>query len=209
MSLWLGAGAALRTWNRPRARGYGRHMGQRPAVAVVLPVKGHHAHSEANWMNQLAMDYEGGDVQVRGVPGRMPVRAADTRRTDSSDRRRRRRRRRGLGWKQGLTDRDAGRGPAQYLFVLEARADPAYGQLRQLVETLRANSCLTPRQRVELVVAGRAMTCSQKLHNMLAGLARAAPAAEYVLFLDDDIKVSALLFPGLGPFWSRSLLPMH
>ena len=104
-ALWLGAGAALRTWNRPRARGYGRHMGQRPAVAVVLPVKGHHAHSEANWMNQLAMDYEGGDVQVRGVPGRTPVRAADTRRTDSSDRRRRRRR--GLGWKQGLTDRDA------------------------------------------------------------------------------------------------------
>ena len=65
-ALWLGAGAALRTWNRPRARGYGRHMGQRPAVAVVLPVKGHHAHSEANWMNQLALDYEGGDVQVRG-----------------------------------------------------------------------------------------------------------------------------------------------
>ncbi|HVP40010.1 MAG TPA: glycosyltransferase [Candidatus Saccharimonadales bacterium] len=86
--------------------------------------------------------------------------------------------------------------PLQFLFVVEAEADPAVGVLREL-------QARDPR--VSLVVAGRALAGSQKLHN----LARGAPQAAHPVLCvsDSDVRprpdslrvlVSELL-AGAGP----------
>ncbi len=42
-----------------------------------------------------------------------------------------------------------------------------------------------------MVVAGLASRTSQKIHNQLAGVAAAAPATRFFLFLDDDVWLHA------------------
>ena len=48
-----------------------------------------------------------------------------------------------------------------------------------------------PQHKARVVVAGPATSCSQKLHNILEGLAAAAPESKFALCLDDDIQVSS------------------
>ena len=45
------------------------------------------------------------------------------------------------------------------------------------------------RRTARLVAAGPSRRCSQKIHNQLAGAAAASPAARFVLFLDDDVRL--------------------
>lgn len=73
-------------------------------------------------------------------------------------------------------------GPRQLLFVVESDADAAYQPLQALIKQL-------PQRDAAVLVAGCSTSCSQKLHNMAAGVAAAAPASKYVLFLDDDVDL--------------------
>ena len=87
------------------------------------------------------------------------------------------------------------RGALEYVFVVEAKDDPAAAVVEQLAAEQRAGRKPkrerggTPNGIVRLVVAGSSKTCSQKIHSMLAGVGAASPASEFVLFLDDDIRL--------------------
>ncbi|GAQ86905.1 Glucosylceramide Synthase (UDP-glucose-dependent) [Klebsormidium nitens] len=74
-------------------------------------------------------------------------------------------------------------GEIEYLFIVEDGADPACEAITSLIEELADDVT------AHLVIAGWATTCSQKIHNQLAGVAAMSKSSKYVLFLDDDIQV--------------------
>jgi hypothetical protein len=76
-------------------------------------------------------------------------------------------------------------------FVVESTADPAWGALRRLLAA-------APGGRASLLVAGPATRCSQKLHNLLVGLAQVAPETAGLAFVDADAR--------LHPQWLRALV---
>ncbi len=73
------------------------------------------------------------------------------------------------------------RGFWEVIFVVESEDDPAYAVLNRI---LKANSS----SRASLRVAGVTENCSQKIHNMLAGVAQADLRSEVLAFVDSDVR---------------------
>ena len=95
---------------------------------------------------------------------------------------------RARNWRQHLVSQYPG--PLELLYVVESQRDPAYAAvqlIRARADELKETSA-GPRS-VQVLVAGPARTCSQKLHNMLEGIRQSSAASEFVLFLDDDVLV--------------------
>ncbi|KAL4180773.1 hypothetical protein AMTRI_Chr12g234100 [Amborella trichopoda] len=74
-------------------------------------------------------------------------------------------------------------GPLEFLFVVESRDDPAYHAASQLILDFKGTVD------AKVIVAGLSTTCSQKIHNQLAGVEMMHKDSKYVLFLDDDVRL--------------------
>ena len=72
-------------------------------------------------------------------------------------------------------------GPWQVIFVVESVRDPAYEVLTKMLSE-------NPRSSASVHVAGLTKRCSQKIHNMLAGVALAHPRNEVFAFIDSDVR---------------------
>lgn len=70
------------------------------------------------------------------------------------------------------------------LFVVEDESDPAYRELRTLVqeEQKKGRAC-------RILAAGASRSCSQKIHNLLYAVDRVPPETEVLAFADSDICV--------------------
>jgi hypothetical protein len=77
------------------------------------------------------------------------------------------------------------------LFVVESTTDPAWRILSRLLAD-------APGVQTALIVAGTAQGCSQKIHNLLVGLAHVAPETRILAFVDSDVQVH--------PHWLRTLV---
>jgi hypothetical protein len=66
-------------------------------------------------------------------------------------------------------------------FIVESPDDPAYAVLQPLVRQART-------ARARILVAGHAVACGQKVHNLLAATAGLDPAVELLAFGDSDIQ---------------------
>lgn len=74
--------------------------------------------------------------------------------------------------------------PDYYLhFVVESEDDPAYQQLRQIIEKLSDRSHAKD---VQVLVAGLSEGCSQKIHNLLHSCANSPEDVEVYAFADSD-----------------------
>ena len=71
-------------------------------------------------------------------------------------------------------------------FVVDDEADPAYGELCELRDRLGTDS---KAQDVQVLVAGKGESCSQKIHNLLHCYERIAEDIEVMAFADSDICV--------------------
>jgi len=71
-------------------------------------------------------------------------------------------------------------------FVVAEESDPAYAALCRLKERL-SGSCKA--REVRILVAGRADSCSQKIHNLLHAYSKIPPETEILAFADSDICV--------------------
>lgn len=69
------------------------------------------------------------------------------------------------------------------VMAVESRSDPAFAALKPLAHDSGG--------RIELVIAGEASQCAQKVHNLLAALATLQPQDRAVVFADADILPSA------------------
>ena len=69
-------------------------------------------------------------------------------------------------------------------FVVESQEDPAYQALQSLL------NC-NPAVRTRLIVAGLAMDCGQKVHNLWTATAQLEPAVEALAFADSDTQLPA------------------
>jgi ceramide glucosyltransferase len=67
------------------------------------------------------------------------------------------------------------------IFALEAESDPAFPLLTRFI------AATEERPETELVIAGTATRCGQKIHNQLAGLERLRPRDTIIVFADADI----------------------
>ncbi|KAJ0972394.1 hypothetical protein J5N97_020353 [Dioscorea zingiberensis] len=74
-------------------------------------------------------------------------------------------------------------GPLEFLFVVESVDDPAYHVVSGLISKFEDSV------EARIVVAGMSTTCSQKIHNQLAGVEKMHKDSKYVLFLDDDVRL--------------------
>ena len=89
--------------------------------------------------------------------------------------------------------------PYEVIFCVEAESDPAVPVIRALMKAHRSEPA-PGKVRVQLVVAGLASTCAQKVHNQLVALQH-ADAPEVLVFADSDIAPS--------PGWlSQLVLPL-
>jgi hypothetical protein len=70
------------------------------------------------------------------------------------------------------------------VFIVESREDPASSVLRSLIAE-------HPHVAARLLVAGRAGTCGQKVHNLLRATERLAPDVQFLAFADSDVRPSA------------------
>jgi ceramide glucosyltransferase len=77
------------------------------------------------------------------------------------------------------------------LFVVESAADPAWGELKRILTD-------TPEVPASLIIAGTAGGCSQKIHNLLVGIAHVVPETGVLAFVDSDVEVH--------PHWLRALV---
>jgi len=114
-----------------------------PRCGVVMPVKGVHDQSYANWRAQVTSMYGG---------------------------------------------------PLEFFFCVESEDDPALPHIQRLQ---REN----PEINIHPMVAGISWHCSQKIHNQMHGFERAMRSCDYVIVLDDDIK----LHPGTIRCWVEEL----
>ncbi|KAH7440082.1 hypothetical protein KP509_04G090400 [Ceratopteris richardii] len=74
-------------------------------------------------------------------------------------------------------------GPTEFLFVVESKDDPAFKAVSELLLDLQ------DQVNAKAIVAGFSTTCSQKIHNQLAGISAMHEETKYVLFLDDDVRL--------------------
>ncbi|HEY5314749.1 MAG TPA: glycosyltransferase, partial [Pirellulales bacterium] len=70
------------------------------------------------------------------------------------------------------------------VFIVESREDPACGVVRSLIDE-------HPHVAARLLVAGRARTCGQKVHNLLRATERLSPDVQFLAFADSDVRTSA------------------
>jgi ceramide glucosyltransferase len=75
-------------------------------------------------------------------------------------------------------------------FVVEDEDDPIYPIIRRLMAAHR-------RVRSRLIVAGRATTCGQKVHNLRAATADLPERVEYLAFVDSDARLRRQWLRGL------------
>lgn len=68
----------------------------------------------------------------------------------------------------------------EFFFVVESEADPAWQLLSRTV---------AGRPDARVVVAGRARSCAQKIHNLLAGIEASAGRGDVLVFIDSDLCV--------------------
>ena len=85
-------------------------------------------------------------------------------------------------------------GPLDFYFCVESEDDPAYPHIQRLIQE-------SPDCTIHLLVAGVSWHCSQKIHNQMHGFERAMRTCDYVIVLDDDIK----LHPGTIRAWVEEL----
>ncbi len=69
----------------------------------------------------------------------------------------------------------------EVVFVVESEDDPAYPALERMLKE-------NPQGRACIQVAGVTENCSQKIHNMLAGVAEADTRSEAFAFVDSDVR---------------------
>ncbi|KAL3678207.1 hypothetical protein R1sor_021163 [Riccia sorocarpa] len=74
-------------------------------------------------------------------------------------------------------------GGVDFFFVVESTEDPAFDAVSRLLKEL--GDQVSGR----VIVAGMSRTCSQKVHNQLAGVEAMHKDTKYVLFLDDDVRM--------------------
>ncbi|KAH9554883.1 hypothetical protein CY35_08G086700 [Sphagnum magellanicum] len=74
-------------------------------------------------------------------------------------------------------------GQLEFLFVVESMDDPAYQSVSLLINELEGQID------AKVLVAGHSTTCSQKIHNQLAGVDAMHKDSKYVFFLDDDVQL--------------------
>jgi len=82
-------------------------------------------------------------------------------------------------------------------FVVGDKSDPAYETLHQLKQQLRGTSKAVE---VQVLVAGRAQSCSQKIHNLLYCYRNLGADTEVLAFADSDARVrsdwlSCIVYP--------------
>eukprot|EP00899_Mesostigma_viride_P009178 jgi/Mesvir1/18261/Mv09531-RA.1 len=77
------------------------------------------------------------------------------------------------------------RGRREYIFVVESRRDAAHAALEDFLSLYPKTADFT----WKLLEAGLATSSSQKLHNMVTGFEASAADSEFILFLDDDIRL--------------------
>lgn len=68
----------------------------------------------------------------------------------------------------------------ELIFVVESMDDPAFQILQALPQEF---------SKLQLIVAGKAVTCGQKNHNLLSAVKILSPTSQVVLFLDSDITL--------------------
>jgi ceramide glucosyltransferase len=73
-------------------------------------------------------------------------------------------------------------------FVVGEESDPAYGELCRLKDRLSQNS---KAQDVQVLVAGKSQTCSQKIHNLMYCYERISDDINVMAFADSDICVQS------------------
>ncbi len=79
----------------------------------------------------------------------------------------------------------------ELVFIVESDDDPAVAVIRRVMAEY-------PEVNAQLVVAGRASDCGQKVHNLRAATAQLPPTVEYLAFVDSDA--------GPRPEWLRVLV---
>jgi ceramide glucosyltransferase len=79
----------------------------------------------------------------------------------------------------------------EVLFVVESGTDSAWHVLNRIIADPSG-------ARASLIVAGMAVGCSQKMHNLLVGLEHVAPETSVLAFVDSDVQVH--------PSWLRDLV---
>ena len=95
-------------------------------------------------------------------------------------------------WRSQITSMYGG--PLDFYFCIESADDPAHPHILRLIKE-------NPEFRIHLMIAGVSWHCSQKIHNQMHGFERAMRSCEYVIVLDDDIK----LHPGTIRAWVEEL----
>jgi ceramide glucosyltransferase len=78
----------------------------------------------------------------------------------------------------------------EVLFLVESTSDPAWHVLNRILTAV-------PSARASLIITGTAEGCSQKIHNLLAGLEHVAPETSILAFVDSDVQVH--------PYWLEAL----
>eukprot|EP00250_Pteridium_aquilinum_P006173 c16146_g1_i1 orf=125-1678(+) len=74
-------------------------------------------------------------------------------------------------------------GCLEFFFVVESKDDQAYGVVSDLLLDLQGQVD------AKVIIADLSTTCSQKIHNQLAGISAMHEETKYVLFLDDDVRL--------------------
>jgi hypothetical protein len=74
-------------------------------------------------------------------------------------------------------------GEHESIFVVESADDPAANIIKTLQGELEGKAV------VKLVVAGNSVTCTQKIHNMLAGVDACSDSVQYVFFMDANSQM--------------------
>ncbi|CAI7803872.1 unnamed protein product [Closterium sp. NIES-53] len=174
-----------------------------PAVAVVMPVRGFHAHTASNWATHITADYAGPVeflIVVESEVDRAYLEACKLAARFNAEHKGGREG--GAQGKQGRVQKEEGRGHggAGAGEGKESIYSPGGGAVwsGEVVcegETAKKSGVACRQQgevhlrKVHVVVAGTSTTCSQKIHNQLAAVDAARPEAEFVLFLDDDARM--------------------
>lgn len=74
-------------------------------------------------------------------------------------------------------------GQLEYIFVVEDTSEPAICVLRDVLQDLACHNLTC-----SIVYAGKASSCSQKIHNLEFGMKQANKSHSYILCLDDDVQ---------------------
>jgi len=73
-------------------------------------------------------------------------------------------------------------GATENIYVFECDKDPAIPLIRKMIKEFKG------KHDIRIVISGLATTCSQKIHNMVAGVDACHPDSKYVYFLDNSTR---------------------